>query len=405
MVRYYHEKGNLFKDYLGSNILFLFIWGIFILTGLLLFRNFFSKFFNISPYIFSLGIIIAFLSIPINIFLSYLQASKQSGKYSIISVIQHSLITIIAIVWIYLLNEEKYLGKIYSQIVITAAIAFFIGYQLFKIISYKFNLDHIKYSLKFGIPLIPHTLSTFILVFFDRIIINQLNGAEDTGLYSFAYNVGMIIQVVIMGMNKSWVPIFYENLEKKNHKNIHALAVYYSRYINFSALLLILFSHEIVILMADKSYYSSQSVVPVIVLAYLSVFMYTLYANYSFYRKKTLLISSATLMSGIVNIGLNYLLIPKYGYIAAAYTTLASYFLLFIFHFLNVHFILKEENIIPVAKILFNFLIISCVSFVFPLIAEWLDNYMITLAFKIILLIVFARYYLFKDMRINVQKL
>jgi len=52
---------------------------------------------------------------------------------------------------------------------------------------------------------------------------------------------------------------------------------------------------------------------------------------------------------------LNYCLIPIYGYIAAAYTTLVSYFLLFLFHFLNVKYILKEKDIISVGKVLSNF--------------------------------------------------
>lgn len=404
VVRYFHEKGSIIGDFLGSNLFFLFIWGTLILSVLLLFRTNFSSFFNISSSLFSFGITIALISIPINIFLSYLQASKQSKQYSILSVTQHSLITIIAIVWIYFLKEEKYLGKVYSQIVITTAIAFFIGYRLFRIINFKFSLSHIKYNLKFGIPLIPHTLSTFILVYFDRIIINQLNGAEDTGLYSFAYNVGMIIQVVIMGMNKSWVPIFYENLKNDNFKNIHTLAINYSRYIYFAALVLIFFSHEIVILMADKSYYSALSVVPIIVLAYVSVFMYTLYANYSFYRKKTVLISVATSLSCIVNIGLNYLLIPKFGYVAAAYTTLASYFLLFILHFMNVRFILKEKHIIPVTKIIFNFLIILIIGLVFPLITDWIGNYVLILTLKVFLVIAFAYYFIVRNMKIKIQK-
>ena len=173
-------------------------------------------------------------------------------------------------------------------------------------------------------PLIPHALSGIILSHFDRIIINQISGTIETGLYSFAYNIGMIMNIIVLAMNKSWVPIFYNNLRKEEYNKIYNLAYNYSKYIFFAAIVLTAFSQEVVIIMADKSYYSSLSLIPIIILGYVFVFLYTLYANYSFYRKKTLLISIATLLAGGVNIGLNYLLIPRFGYIAAAFTTLIS---------------------------------------------------------------------------------
>ena len=75
----------------------------------------------------------------------------------------------------------------------------------------------------------------------------------------------------------------------------------------------------------------------------------------------------ATLFTGGINIGLNYWLIPIYGYVAAAYTTLVSWFLLFLFHFLNVKYILKEKDIISIGRILLNFgwIILAVLIFIF----------------------------------------
>jgi len=263
----------------------------------------------------------------------------------------------------------------------------YIIYNLIKISKFSFNNEHIKYSLKFGIPLIPHALSGFILTFFDRIIINQLSGASDTGLYSFAYNVGMIMNMAVMALNKSWVPLFYENLTKNSFEKINNLAYNYSKYIYLIAIVLILFAKEIVSIIADKKYHAALPIVPVIVVGYLGVFLYTLYGNYSFYRKKTVLISIATLSAGAINIGLNYWLIPIYGYVAAAYTTLVSYFFLFLFHFLNVKYVLKEKNIISIRSVTLNFIWVIFASIIFIFINQYVSMFIISLLLKLLFII------------------
>ena len=54
--------------------------------------------------------------------------------------------------------------------------------------------------------------------------------------------------------------------------------------------------------------------------------------NTNFYKtyKKTHYVMFCTIISGLLNLGLNFLLIPKYGYVAAAVTTLLSYAVLMI---------------------------------------------------------------------------
>jgi len=276
-------------------------------------------------------------------------------------------------------------------------------YNLVQLSKINFKLEHIKYSIRFGVPLIPHALSGFILAFFDRIIINQLTGSLNTGLYSFAYNVGMLMNIVVMAMNKSWVPIFYENLANKDFKKIDNLAYNYSKYIYFTAIGLILFSKEIVSLMADEKYHTALPIVPIIVIGYVGVFLYTLYGNYSFYRKKTGLISLATLFAGGINIGLNYWLIPIYGYVAAAYTTLISYFLLFLFHFLNVKYILKGKDIISTGRVLssFGWIILAVLVFIFA--NSYINIFVISLIIRVLFVVFVGWMFFLRDKSIEVK--
>jgi O-antigen/teichoic acid export membrane protein len=173
------------------------------------------------------------------------------------------------------------------------------------------------------------------------------------------------------------------------------MAIQYSKYIFLSAIILILFSKEIVMILADESYYRALDLVPIIILSYIFVFLYTLFGNYSFYRKKTGLISIATLLAGLINIGLNYWLIPEFGYIAAAYTTLVSYILLFLFHYFNAKFIVGG-TVIKLNKILMDFSVVLFFAFLYLLLFNFISSFIILFTLKILISIISLYYFILK---------
>jgi len=393
--RYYHEKEKKFGEFISSNILFLFFFNIISFYLINLFKNEISNLINIDVDVFIIAVIVAIFNIPINMFLSYLQTSKQSDKYSFLSVSKSLLILIISIVWVYLLSEQRYFGKIYGNLVVSGVIFISAIIYFIKLGKPKFKFKYVKYSLIFGIPLIPHALSGFILSYFDRIAINQLTGSLDTGLYSFAYNVGAIMNVVVMAMNKAWVPMFYDNLKNENYIKINDMAKNYAKYIFFTAITLVLFSKELVMILADEKYYSALKIVPIIILSYIFVFLYTIFANYSFYLKKTGLISLSTLLAGLINIVLNYLLIPKFGFVAAAYTTLFSYVLLFVFHYVNVRFILEQKTL-KFKNILIDLLIVLILIGIYMFLFNVINNFVILIIIKTMIMSLSFYYYIIK---------
>jgi O-antigen/teichoic acid export membrane protein len=395
IVRYYHEEEKRFGEFISSNILFLFVFNFFLLYLINTFKGAISAFIRIEVNVFMIAIIISAFNIPINMFLAYLQTSKQSKKYSILSVSRNLTMLIVSIIWVYILTENRYLGRMYGQLVVYGILFIVAIFYFIQLGKPKFKIKYVKYSLIYGIPLIPHALSGFILSYFDRIAINQITGSQDTGLYSFAYNVGMIMNVVVMAMNKAWVPIFFDNLKENNFKKINDLAINYSKYIFLIAISLILFSKEIIMLIADERYYSALNIVPIIIISYVFVFLYTLFANYSFYRKKTGLISLATFLTGFINIGLNYWFIPKYGYIAAAYTTLVSYILLFLFHYFNAKFIVGG-TVIKLNKILMDFSVVLFFAFLYLLLFNFTSSFIILFTLKILISIISLYYFILK---------
>jgi len=388
--RYYYEAKNDVKSFLISNLLFLLIFSIFsILIITLFFQNLLVSFFQVNYNIIFIGFIISVISAIIALYMAYLQAQKNSKIQATLSVLRNSLTLALAIILIIILNQNKYMGRLYAQLIITIVFGIYILVKLLKIDKYTFDWAHIRYSLIFGLPLMVHSLSGYILSSFDRVVISQLSGLKATGIYSFAYNVAILMSVIVMGMNKSWTPIFYEKYEKGEHDSLRALLVKYSNYTYLFAVVLILFSKELAMIMANKNYQMGLSIIPLIVLSYVFVFLYSIYGLFAFLKKKTILVSMNTLLAGFLNVGLNYWLIPIYGYMVAALTTLVSYIMLFVLHYINTKYILKE-NLFNVFSLLKNIYLVFLALLIFYMVEYKIEYYILGITIKVICVTIIA---------------
>lgn len=358
LYRYYFEKKDDFFSFMGTNFIFLVFADALFVILLLFLKDFIISFFSLEWELYFYAIISSLMSIPFLFLLNYYQCSLKSRTYSVLNIIKYSSITILAIVFILFMKEKLYLGRIYGELFVGLILWVFSLVIIIKYSRFHFDFKYIKYTLLFGIPLLPGALSQFVLNFFDRLIINQVNGENEVGLYSFAFNIGMVMNTFVMGMNQSWAPLFYDRLKNEKNSEIHSLSPKYVNIIFSAAIVLILFSREIVFVMGEKRYHEALNIIPVVMLGYVFIFLYTLYANYAFYHKKVWQITIFTVTSGIISVASNYFLIPRFGYKFASVSALLSYFTLFILHYANVRYVLKIKNLIPVRKTLLKLLLI-----------------------------------------------
>ena len=64
--------------------------------------------------------------------------------------------------------------------------------------------------------MIPYALGAVILAQFDRIMISSYSGSSAAGLYSFAYNIGMLQMLIVGALNTAWMPRYFDYLNKKD---------------------------------------------------------------------------------------------------------------------------------------------------------------------------------------------
>ena len=119
--------------------------------------------------------------------------------------------------------------------------------------------------------------------------------------------------------------------------------------------------------MASKPYWVGKPIIFPIVLASYITFLYDLAVNVEYQYKATKVIASNTIMAALINIGLNIVLIPTFGAIAAAYTTVIAYLFSLIFHLIYAKKLVN--SIFPIRRYAKYFIIVIlvCVASEFSL--------------------------------------
>lgn len=224
--------------------------------------------------------------------------------------------------------------------------------------SRKIDWDCVKYAARICIPLIPHALSGIILGNSDRIMITQYVGAEATAVYTLAYQVSLLANLLWLSMNQAWAPWLYDNIHSGNKELIRKNSKIYLGVFSVLVIGVLLVTPELMLIMGGRQYFEARFVMPPVIMGCVFSFIYGMYVNLEIYSKKTFTISVGTTGAAALNIGLNMLFIPRYGYIAAAYTTLVGYGALFLFHYLIVRFKIKPLKDVYENKFIFSIIAI-----------------------------------------------
>lgn len=208
-----------------------------------------------------------------------------------------------------------------------------------------FHKEHWLYAAKFNIPLIPHYMSLIILAQSDRIMIKYYCGESDAGIYSFAYQIALAINVLIAAINGSRVPWTYEQLKARTYTKIRNVTNVLVLLIGGFSLLFCIISPEIIGILGTADYKIATYVIPIVTLGIFFTFIYDFFAAVEFYYGATKFVMYASTTGAILNIILNIIFIPAFGFIAAAYTTLTCYIVFMLMHFLFYKKVINENKI------------------------------------------------------------
>ena len=332
-----------FEEYVGSMqvLSFLFTLGLCLVS--LPFLKPIAKAFELNEPL----VLILMLFLLIHPIINFTQSKfRYSYKYKgNIAIAAYSTISNVTLSFLFLLifTEERYYARVLGHVLPGVFLGLAFWFITLKKKNAVINLEYWKYGLGIGLPLILHSLSLNILGQSDRIMITKFCGSGFTGIYGIAYGYALLINIILGAANEAWLPWFHDSYFAEEYdqikKNVKPLVV-------LGCMLgigCIAIGPEAMAVLGPKDYQVGVWVIAPVTIGTVCQFIYQQYVHIELHLKKTQYISMGTIIAAVLNIGLNFIFIPKYGFIAAAYTTLVSYFVNMFIHFTVTRVILKVK--------------------------------------------------------------
>lgn len=333
LARYDYKDEKQYKEYLSTITLLGTAVGIAFYVIVLFFQDFAVSITGIPLYAIHLILIYVIISPCTSIILAKYRTEMQYGKTVAISLLT-ALSSAIFSVALVLLWDDKLQGRFVG----TYVPGILINLALFAVLVLRgrsFKILYCKYALPLGLPLIIHYLSGTLMGFSDRIMIQHMCGNEDVAVYTIAYTCAMFVDIMRNSLNSAWDPWVFERLNNKRTDDINVYTKYYLGFFVLLCTYIMLFAPELLLVFGGRDYLEAKYVIPPVVVGYISCMIYSLFSCLERYAKQQKKFALITFICAVTNIVLNFALIPVFGYIAAAYTTLASYVLSCALHYGN----------------------------------------------------------------------
>jgi len=268
-------------------------------------------------------------------FTSFLRADQRTKLYNLITVISRYGSLAVSIFFVFFLIKGLYgfyAGHIISGIVILSFLIY-ISFRGRRIRVESFSSNIFKELVKFGFPLLWAEVGYLVLNYADRYLIQLYMGSTSLGLYVAGYNLATYVtEVIIYPINYAMTPIYMNILVNKGEEETKRFLTNTFRYfllIMFPIVLgFIAVGRDLLAVLASSKYIEANIILPYIVIGQAIHACSIILNNGLFIRKKTPLVTLIMMSACFVNVGLNILLIPRYGIVGAAQATLISY----IFH-------------------------------------------------------------------------
>ena len=327
-MRYYYEF-DVDQDrqhFLGSIWSYVFVvYGVFAVPAMLI------SFWSAAPTLFGLPVVlIRLMIIHLGLALVFVLSSQvlrlahRSVSFSLISVLQ-TITSIGGILLLVVYYEKGVYGKYVAECIAAFVVAVYGLWLMRSHLRWNLDLKPFLKSFRFGVFLVPHVLCLSLLQGADLFVLEKYLGVSEVGVYSLGYTISTTLSLLYFGIEKAVSPFFFSSsknsAERKHYTAINTIVI---GVLALCGVGLIVFAREITTLM-NASYAAAQTVIPI---ATAGMFIYTLSSTPSKILHevdRTPLLAYASIVCAVVNLVLNLVLIPRFGMIAAAYTTLASY--------------------------------------------------------------------------------
>lgn len=283
-----------------------------------------------------------FIACLISFVLQYFVTFQQIKRYSVLTFFNAYLNT--ALVAYFVLSghglEGAVIALLIQQVVVFAVIMYLIVAEIgFAIPAFK----HARQHLAYGLPLVPGSLSAWVVDSSDRYLIGLFLGAAAVGYYSPGYSLGLTLSMISAPIATLLPPLLSKHYDENNTADVKTILKYSLKYYAGIAIpcvfaLSILSKPLLLVLTTQQIAANGYFVTPFVAAGTALLGAYTVFLMSLVMTKKTTVFGTIWLLSAALNFGLNLMLIPYFGLIGAALTSFLALLLAFV---LTTHYSLR----------------------------------------------------------------
>ncbi len=200
-------------------------------------------------------------------------------------------------------------------------------------LTFNFDSKLLKTLLKYGIPTLPAALSTILLNVADKPVVKEFAGSDAQAVYSANYRLGIPMLLFITAFDYAWRPFFLNNYKNEGSNQLFSRILTY--FTLLGAFIFLTFSFFVGYIvqtpfigrgkLLPDDYAGGMSIIPIILLAYLFNGMYNNFSASLHIAKKTKYLAYSIVTGTTVYFIIMLFTVPIYGYIGAAWATLAGF--------------------------------------------------------------------------------
>lgn len=262
----------------------------------------------------------------------YFWQTRQRFEYryvalAVVTILMTLISTVLGVVAV-MLTDYGALARIYPVVATDVIVGIFFGVLQYARGRKVFSKDYWGFALAFNLPLLPHYLSTVVLNQADRVMIGQICGMDDVAIYGVAYSLAMAASLFISSVNSSLIPWTYQQLEKHDAgqtRRIGDIGIMLSAVLAAILLLVVGLGPELMMVLGPESYQAAIWVIPPVALSVLASMYVWLFVNVETYYGENGYVALVSIGAAVLNVVLNFVMLPIFGFVAAGWTTFVSY--------------------------------------------------------------------------------
>jgi len=269
----------------------------------------------------------------INAYLSLLRVREQAVSYGLF-VNAQTLTTVVLSIGLIVILGLTWVGRLAAEAV--GALVFgLLAIRLLRRageLTFTPQISYVRDLLAFGVPLIPHALGGILLVQADRILITNLLGVSQTGIYAVGYQLALVVQLFADAFNNAYAPWLFRQLA--NPEPDLPIRLVRQTYLQIALFGLLAIAVTVVMpfvgqAVLGQSFVESTAFIGWFALAFFFSAAYYMVTNYIFFAQKTKFLSIVTASVAIANVPVTYVLIRLNGAVGAAQALALSYAMFF----------------------------------------------------------------------------